>query len=821
MRIKRSVLLAAVAVASSALGQQATSVPNEVIVRFRPGAELNALAAVNAPLDVSQSRPIGGARAYLLHSRSAAVATLVSTLKARGDVVYAEPNYIGHIVATPNDTYYLSYQWNMPKISAPAAWDVSTGSRSIVVGVVDTGIDYTHPDLASNVWTAQTQFTVTIGTGLPNPYNVTCPAGSHGFNAVAAYRGCAPTDVMDTAGHGTHVSGIIGAVGNNSIGVAGVNWAASIMALKVSTDGSTIVASDAVDAIEFATQALATLGGAANVRVLNNSYMINAGYSQALLDEINQAASYDMLCVAAAGNGNVDLDTSPVYPAADNTTNEITVAATDASDNLWFVNSTQASDWSPNLVHMGAPGANIISTVPTSFGPTPYDTYSGTSMAAAHVSGVAALVLAARGTSIDFNTLKWILLNSVDPDPALQGKTTTGGRLNAAKAIVPVALQYYPLTTPCRLVDTRSSSILTGAFGPPSLSAGGTRTLPIPSGPCAGISSNAAAYAVNITALPTVTLGVLIAWAAGAPKAEESNLGVPSGAGSTAAIVAAGSGGAVNLWVSDNTDILVDINGYFAPAGSLQFFPLTPCRVADTRSGSGFQGSFGPPSVPTGGTRTFPIAGSCSVPSGAAAYSLDVTAFPSTGYLGYLAAWPGGQGQPGTSLLNVWNSSVGAASDAAIVGAGNGGVSVFASDSTDVVIDVNGYFASGSGGTNFYTMVPCKAVDTRYGHSMPAPFGSPSLYAGQTRNFPLSSGTCGAPSNAAAFSLALNSYPSGYLGYLTAWGFGSTPPVAYNLTPHSASVASNGSLVQASGGSVNIYVTDNSDLVMGINGYFK
>jgi subtilisin family serine protease len=184
----------------------------------------------------------------------------------------------------------------------PEAWDISTGGTATTIGVVDTGVDYTHPDLAANIWSAPRAFDVTIGGT-----TITCPAGSHGFNAIT--NTCDP---MDDHNHGTHVSGTIGAIGGNSVGVTGVNWSTRIMGLKflsASGSGTTV---GAINAIEFAIQANAAVG--ANVRVLSNSWG-GGGFSQALLDEINKANASNMLFVAAAGNEGLNNDTTPQYPS--------------------------------------------------------------------------------------------------------------------------------------------------------------------------------------------------------------------------------------------------------------------------------------------------------------------------------------------------------------------------------------------------------------------------------------------------------------------------------------------------------------------------
>ncbi len=313
-------------------------------------------------------------------------------------------------------------------ISAVTAWDLTTGSRASVVAVVDTGVDYTHPDLAANIWSAPSSFNVTIGG-----VTITCAAGTHGFNAII--NSCDPGDDHF---HGTHVSGTVGALGNNALGVAGVNWVASIMGAKFLDASGSGAISAAINAVEFTIQAKAIFAAQANVRVLSNSWGCPPGqcFSQALLDEINRANANDILFVAAAGNNNNNNDVSPTYPGSYSAPNVVAVAATDNRDQR-----ASFSSYGAKSVHLGAPGVNIYSTTPTvttnamlSLGVhVDYDYLSGTSMATPHVSGAAALVL----SRCNLNTaqLKSTLLNNVDPIPALSGITVTGGRLNVDKAI--------------------------------------------------------------------------------------------------------------------------------------------------------------------------------------------------------------------------------------------------------------------------------------------------------------------------------------------------------------------------------------------------
>jgi len=338
-----------------------------------------------------------------LHSRSKSTEELMQRLMRNPHVLYAEPNYIITIDKTPNDPLYGS-DWGMPKISAPLAWDVTIGTGDVVVGVVDYGVDYNHPDLAANIWS---------NPGVING----CPSGTHGFNTVN--NNCDP---MEVVGHGTLVSGIIGAIGNNGTGIAGVNWNTKIMGLKfIDSNGNADVAR-AIAAIDWAVTAKQA---GVNLRVLNISWGYEGAPSQAFLDEINKAASWDILIVASAGNNSWDTDVTPHYPASYVASNEIAVAATTSTDDLaWF------SSYGVNSVHLGAPGEDIYSTYLNNT----YFASSGTSFAAPHVSGAAALILSAC-SQLTVNELKALILNNVDPLPSLTGKVSTGGRLNVYKAI--------------------------------------------------------------------------------------------------------------------------------------------------------------------------------------------------------------------------------------------------------------------------------------------------------------------------------------------------------------------------------------------------
>lgn len=264
--------------------------------------------------------------------------------------------------------------------------------------------------------------------------------------------------------------------------------------------------------------------------------------------------------------------------------------------------------------------------------------------------------------------------------------------------------------TPCRIADTRNAS---GPFGGPALASQSSRSFVIPSSSC-GIPSTAAAYSLNVTVVPSGSLGYITIWPTGQAQPVVSTMNSLDGRiKSNAAIVPAGTGGAVSVFATDATNVILDINGYFVPvttAGALNYYPVTPCRVADTRNSTG---SLGGPSLAGNQTRSIPVLSStCGIPSSAQAYSLNFTAIPQ-GALGYLSVWPAGQSQPLVSTLNAPTGTLTA--NAAIVPAGSGGaIDLFVTNTTNMVIDVNGYFApAGTGGLSLYTLAPCRVLDTR------------------------------------------------------------------------------------------------------------
>ena len=503
MRRARWFALAAallLAPAASSMQSQVGSPPEPfedgtVIVGFEPGTGPETQAAIVRGAGASDERDIG-AGAHVLNVPTGKVAERIALLKAQPGVRYAEPDYILHADAAPsgpNDPYY-SKLWGMQSISADKAWADTTGSSSVVVGVVDTGVDYNHPDLAANVWT--------------NPGSVNgCPAGTHGYNVIAA--ACDPLDDND---HGTHVSGTIGAVGNNGIGVIGVSPNVRIMGLKFLNSGGSGTTSAAVAAIDWAIKAKQA---GVNVRVLSNSWGGGA-FSQALLDEINKAGANDILFVVAAGNNATSNDTTPSYPCSYHTANEICVAATDSHDTLASFSNFGSS------VDLAAPGQSILSTVPGGG----YATYSGTSMATPHVAGAAALALSTGYESV--STLKATMLAAVDPLASLSGVVATGGRLDVCKAIPACSGVAAPPPPPPPPPPTVGDFTITSPDARQAVSPGGTTSFTVTITPSGGFTGS---VALAVSGLPTDATG----------SVSPTPLGIASTAGSSTLNVSVGA----------------------------------------------------------------------------------------------------------------------------------------------------------------------------------------------------------------------------------------------------------------------------------------
>ncbi|MEG4278409.1 FG-GAP-like repeat-containing protein [Microcoleus sp. MON1_C1] len=416
--------------------------PGELLVKLRPNvndAAIQSVFQINGAIAVEDLVPpslqINSAvepgeleqwRLVKLAPNADLLATQTS-LAQDPRVETVELNYLLSINSVPNDPQF-DQLWGLNNtgqtggtpdadIDAPEAWDIQRGSKNVVVAVIDTGVDYTHQDLAANMWTNLREI---AGNDIDDDENGYID-DVRGYDFVNNDR-----DPMDDKGHGTHVAGTIGAVGNNNIGVVGVSQNVSIMPLKFNFDGLGST-SDAVRAVDYATKK--------GAKVINASFS-GGSYSQAMFNAIGDANNKGVLFIAAAGNGPSNNDSLPSYPANYDLPNVISVAATNDVDQL-----SGFSNYGENTVDLGAPGGtgavfpggdkrDIRSTLPNN----QYGWIPGTSQAAPHVAGAAALLLA-QNPSLTVTELKNILMTTTDPLPSLQGKTVSGGRLNLRKAL--------------------------------------------------------------------------------------------------------------------------------------------------------------------------------------------------------------------------------------------------------------------------------------------------------------------------------------------------------------------------------------------------
>jgi subtilisin family serine protease len=387
-------------------------VPGEFIIKVVPGFDETAMPAgiLDDTFSIIDTLPLVGAMVVKTGQEGIAADALIQRLESLPGIAYVEPVYVVRADATPNDTSYGD-QWAWPRISAPAAWDKQTDGSDIVVAVIDTGIDYRHPDLAANMWRNPAE---TPDNNVDDDGNgiVDDVFGANFFPSTAT------GDPFDDNRHGTHVAGTIGAVTDNNLGVAGVNWNAQIMAVKfLGGDGSGSTAG-AIRAIEYAIRM--------DADIMNNSWG-GGGFSRALEDAIKLANDEGILFIAAAGNGGSDgvgdnNDGQPHYPSNYDVPNVVSVMATDQNDN-----PAGFSNFGKTTVDLAAPGVSILSTTPGGN----YAGFNGTSMATPHVAGAAAL-LAANDSTLTHLELKQRLMDSVDKVPALADLNASGGRLQLA-----------------------------------------------------------------------------------------------------------------------------------------------------------------------------------------------------------------------------------------------------------------------------------------------------------------------------------------------------------------------------------------------------
>jgi subtilisin family serine protease len=408
----------------------ASSGSPEVLVKFRAGVSEEAINQITARFNhriQDEIEAVPGLTA-IEDPDDVAAAAVAAQYQALPEVEYAEPNYEISLDQTGGDTSQskvndqrIEEQWGLANdgrhggkkgadISALQAWATTKGSDEIVVAVLDSGVEYTHPDLVNKIWTRPPSMKPYQDRDLGTVDDV------HGYNVVA--NNGEPTDEN---GHGTNCAGIIGAECGNNLGVCGVNWKTQIMPLKALNAGGFGTVLGAVAAINYA---IDRKRAGVNIRIINVSWGLTQ-HSRALEDVIRKAAEAGMLFVVASGSSSSDNDVSPHYPAGYNLGNVVSVAATDRNDAL-----ASFSNYGLKSVQIAAPGQDIL---PTALG-NEYEQRSGTSMAAPVVAGVAALALSAH-PNLSVDQLRSLLLASVDQPPGLRGKVSTQGRINAARAV--------------------------------------------------------------------------------------------------------------------------------------------------------------------------------------------------------------------------------------------------------------------------------------------------------------------------------------------------------------------------------------------------
>ena len=438
------------AVKRNAVKKSVTTVPisaedisePEVLVKFRSGVSLEQIKEVAAKNHdrVEDNIEIVNNLTSIDDLDGLSAETVAEQYSAMTDLVeYAQPNYEINLddpadyanasnlryeeppnVIKPNDPLFKD-QWALNNVGqeggkaeadlrAIKAWLKTQGSEDIVVAVLDTGVDYTHPDLVSNMWLRPENIPAYEDAELGKFNDL------RGFNAQDNQG-----DPMDTNGHGTHCAGIIGAEGNNGEGISGINWKVQIMPLKFLGKGGFGTTKDAIEAINYA---IDRKKAGVNIRIINASWG-STQYSKALEDAIRVAGENGILFVAAAGNSATNNDKRPHYPSNYDLPNVISVAALDRSDQI-----ASFSNFGEKTVHIAAPGRDILSTWLNDN----YREASGTSMATPYVAGVAALILA-DNSDMDVEKLREKLLKSVDKLDGLDGKVENGGRINAAIAL--------------------------------------------------------------------------------------------------------------------------------------------------------------------------------------------------------------------------------------------------------------------------------------------------------------------------------------------------------------------------------------------------
>ncbi|MDX1950650.1 MAG: S8 family serine peptidase, partial [Verrucomicrobiota bacterium] len=405
---------------------------DRILIKPRENANLQEMQQVHRQGQSSvKKRFVSGKLELVELSANETVEEAIARFQASGLVEFAEPDYLLHTFVTPNDPSFNT-QWSLNNtgqsgglvdgdLDAPEAWDIFNSASNIVVAVIDTGARLTHEDLAPNLWVNISEIP---GNGLDDDLNGFID-DIHGFNSINDTG-----SPLDDNGHGTHVAGIIAAVGNNGKGIAGVSWRSSLMILKFMDETGSGSTSDAIQCIDYARRK--------GAHIINCSFG-SPTFSAAFESALSAARSVGIIVVAAAGNESNDNDANPVYPASYSFDNIVAVAGTSRNDLL----DLSYSNFGKTTVDIAAPGTFIHSLGHSADNSYVYQ--SGTSMAAPHVTGAIALLKAYYPDENDQQIIRR-LYAAADPLPSLEGKCTTGSRLNLAKALAPLFLADFDLS---------------------------------------------------------------------------------------------------------------------------------------------------------------------------------------------------------------------------------------------------------------------------------------------------------------------------------------------------------------------------------------
>lgn len=454
-------------------------------------------------------------------------------------------------------------------------------------------------------------------------------------------------------------------------------------------------------------------------------------------------------------------------------------------------------------------------------------------------SNVSWLQTASQSTSLGSGTVQVLIADNTATSSrtgtvTIAGQTFTVTQSGAAPTPPPVpppppsaGLRFVSIT-PCRLMETRPEYAVgqAGNFGPPYMRAGETRTMTLSASTTCSIPSTAKAYVLNVTLVPRGSVDFATVWPGGESRPDYWTVRSPDGliVANSAIVRSPAGAGALSVYTSNDTDVLIDVAGYFAESSNLVYYPLAPCRVIETRQEyRPTPGPFGPPSLKAQETRRyrFPSTPYCSIPSGAAAYSVTITLVPPQPVI-FLTAWPAGGSRPNVSSINSPAGRI--LANSVIVPANSDSIDVMAWDKTDVLVDINGYFAPDNGsGLLYFPTTQCRVSDTLNG-APGSGFGGPIFENETTRTIPIpSSPRClGIPSTAKAYALNVTAIPFGNpMPFLTLYPTGQARPIASLLNAFQGQTVSNAGIIPAgANGAVDIYAYRRTHVVVEIAGYF-